>query len=150
MNNRYLAIAFPLLMASCEKEPYDPDRMVSETAEQFAEAYFNFDFEEALDHVDPASAKWISFAASNVTQSDIDLYNQLNADTEADVCAVDWMNDSTATVTVIVKNVVEKQRFGQPSHVVDEAEYQLTVIERSNKAFVRMEGLPRSEKRNHD
>ena len=61
-----------MMMTACEKEQYDPDRLVSEKAERFAEAYFNFDYQEAIEHVDSASVKWINFAASNVTQSDID------------------------------------------------------------------------------
>lgn len=151
MSKHFIGIAAALMMmTACEKEQYDPDRLVSEKAERFAEAYFNFDYQEAIEHVDSASVKWINFAASNVTQSDIDLYNQLEAPTKVEVSDVDWTDNATATVTVIVNNVVEKQAIGKPSLVVGEAEYRLTVVERDKQAFVRMACLPQSEKQNRD
>lgn len=148
-NHIYFLTAM-LMMAGCEEKPVSPDELARDKAKDFAEAYFNFDFKEAQEHVTPESAKWLAFAASNVTQREVDLYNQLEEKPTINVSNVDWTTDSTATVIVEVSKAVHKEVIGEESRIEDEAFYQLTVVEREDVYYVRMAGLPRSEKQSHD
>lgn len=135
------------LLNACSHADGDADAAVKERARQFAEAYFNYDFAGARRFVTPESEKWLRFAASNVTQEDVDLVNAVSPESvEMVATACQHEDDSTARVMVIVYNAVLKDSLGQPAHVAEEAEFTLTLVSRDGGYLVRMEGLPRNER----
>lgn len=144
-----LVFACLLLISACGQDTNDSDEKFSQQALAFGEAYFNYDYEDAAKLVTPESEKWLSFAASNITQEDIDL---INSHDRATVTVDDFTlnNDSTAMVTLIVKDFVQKDTLFRPASVTDEAEFQLEVVRREGKYFIKMEGLPQSERQNRD
>ena len=127
------------LLNACAPGAADPDADVKEQACKFAEAYFGYDFVKARLFVTPESEKWLRFAASNVTQEDVDL---LNATSEAvSVAATDCchQNDSTARVMVTVCNAVVKDSLERPARVAGEAEFALMLVRRGDEYRVKME-----------
>ena len=141
-----LLIAATLLTAACTERQTPPDTQAADRAKGFAEAYFNYDFKTALPMATPESLRWLQFAASNITQQDVDQLNAQQALATADITGLEWTDDTTATVTVAVGNYLQKDSIGRPMRLVDEAEFLLTVVERQGQYLVRMEGLPRSER----
>ena len=134
------------LLNACGHVGADADVAVKEQARQFAEAYFNYDFDKARRFVVPESEKWLRFAASNVTQEDVDLVNAAQKAASAEVTMCDHQNDSTVCVMVSVRHVVLKDTIGRPAYTADEAEFALTLVRRGADYQVRMEGLPRNER----
>lgn len=134
----------------CETDSSDIDKKVREVASAFAEAYFNYDFEEALKWVTDDSEKWLRFAATNISQEDVDSLNaQMKAATvEAD--EVSYIDDETLTVGITVKDFLLKDTVGKPGHIENEAKYNLTIVKQGRKFRVRMACLPQNERRSHD
>ena len=141
-----LLIAAAWLLNACDGAETEPDAGIKEQARKFAEAYFNYDFATASHLATPESEKWLRFAASNVTQEDIDVINGTPEAATAEVTKCCHLDDSTARVVVTVSGVVLKDSIGQPAHVASEAEFALTLVRRNDDYIVRMEGLPRNEK----
>ena len=148
---RYCAFAFVclFLFSACSQDQTDSEEKYSQQALAFAEAYFNYDYKEASKLVTPESRKWLSFAASNITQEDIDL---INAQDGATVTVSDftYYNDSTAMVTLDVENFVRKDTLFRSASVIEKDRFRLEVVRRDREYLVKMEGLPQSERQNRD
>ena len=145
MRKYVLFVAALCFLTACSHTETDSDATVKEQAEKFAEAYFNYDFGKAHRFATPESKKWLRFAASNVTQEDIDLINATS--NKISVVATDChhQDDSTTCVRVIVYNAVLKDDLGRPAHTATEAEFVLTLVNREGDYLVKMDGLPRNE-----
>ena len=137
-------------LTGCYDNEADPNAEIKECVIDFAEAYFNYEFMEARERVTPESEKWLRFAASNMTQEDIDMLNAKSVPATTAVNDITTVDDTTAIAVVEVKDFLQKDSIGKAGSIVDEATFALTVIKRNKKYFVRMEGLPRSERQNRD
>jgi len=134
----------------CETDSSDYDKEVREVAAAFAEAYFNYDFEEARKLVTDDSEKWLRFAATNISQEDVDLLNAQMKAATVEIGEVSYIDDNTLTVGITVEDFLLKDTLGKPGHIEDEAEYNLTVVKQGKKYLVRMACLPQNERRSHD
>ena len=150
MKNLVLLIFCTCFMAGCKEKEQDPYAIVKQQVSTFAEAYFNYEFETAREFVASESEKWLRFAASNVLQDDIDLLNARQAPATVSVESCERVNDSTVLATVKVNNFMKKDSIGQAGTIVDEALFKFLLVNREGKYYVRMEGLPRSERQSHD
>ena len=150
MKKSLLFILCCLAFSGCYEAETAPDAKVLVRAAEFADAYFNYNFEKARKMVTPESEKWLRFAASNVTQEDVDLLN--TQEESATVEAVDYerTNDSTLVVTVAVRNFLKKDSLGKEGVIADEATFFLTAVQHGGDFLIRMEGLPRSERQSRD
>jgi hypothetical protein len=119
-------------------------------ATAFSEAYFNYDFKRALELTTPESAKWISFAASNITQEDVDLLNTRDGGVVVDLDECQMVNDTTYEAVLTVDNYMAADSIGRPGEFRNGGEFRLKVVLRNNKWQVKMEGLPQNEKRSRD
>ena len=146
MRKSVLFIAVLWLLNACGFGVGAPDADVKEQAQEFAEAYFNYDFITACRFATSESEKWLRYAASNVTQEDVDLINANSERASAEVTACHRQNDSIAHVMVMVHHAMLKDSIGHPVYVADEIEFALTLVRRDGNYLVRMEGLPRNEK----
>ena len=148
---RVLLFAFTLLLCvSCDQAEKDPDAMVVERVAAFASAYFNYDFEKALKLVTPDSEKWLHYAASNVTQEDVDLLNAQETAATAEAEGYERLNDSTLVVTLTVRDFLTKDSLEGVGRIAEEAQFRMVAIRQGNSCLVRMEGLPRSERQSRD
>ena len=149
MNNTLYSILFAVMATACGGLSSPTDEQLCQQAADFAKAYFNYDYPRAAELAMPESARWLQFAASNLTQADLDV---INAAEEASVSIDDLtrINDSTVTVTIEVENILLKDTIGQPPHVVSEARYPLVLVSRDGRYLIKMEGLPQSERQSRD
>ena len=139
------------ILAACSTNYSDfEDDSAMQLAKDFANAYFNCNYQEALDYVTPESEKWLRFAASNITQEDIELLNAKEEGAEISTDDIMRINDTTAIVSLSVRNFLLKDSIGRPGHIEDEGTYQLAIIYHNKKCRIRMEGLPRNERQSHD
>lgn len=116
-------------------------------AERFAIAYFNYHFDEASLCCTPESRRWLSFAASNVYEADLDVLRGMASGAEVEVLSVDYGDaDSVAVASVVVRGAMVRDTIGRAGRVSAEESYRLGMVCRDGRWYVRMEGLPRSGK----
>lgn len=148
---RFVLFALGLLLCiGCEQSEKDLDAEVLERVAAFAEAYFNYDFEKALKMVTPDSEKWLRFAASNVTQEDVDLLNAQEGVATVDAEGYERLNDSTLAVRLTVRDFLTKDSLGAAGRIEAEGQFRFVAIRQDKSFLVRMEGLPRSERQSRD
>ena len=138
MRKFVLFIAALWLLNACGLNATDPDADVKEQACKFAEAYFNYDFVKARRFVTPESEKWLRFAASIVTQEDVDLINATSETVSVSVTDCYHQNDSTARVTMTVYNAVVKDSLERPARMASETEVALMLVRRGDEYRVKM------------
>ena len=144
-------IVTTLLLAACLEELSNFEEQARQQARRFAEAYFNYDLKRAMELATPESGKWLRFAASSVTQEDLDVINSQEEAASAVVDGISYVNDSMVIATVSVGHFFKKDSIGSLPHLVDgEERFPLTIVRREGKCYVRMEGLPRSERQSRD
>ena len=149
--NTLFITAALLLATACQEMRQTEDEAANSQALAFAQAYFNLDFERAARLATPESRKWLSFAASNLEQRDLDLWNAQAEPAVAEIGGTtEWVDDTTRTVAITVKDFLQLDTIGQEANMVDEAAFRLTTVKREGKWLVRMASLPRSERRSRD
>ena len=149
---KYSALLLTCLLGfvACNETPSTKDKKVENCARAFAEAYFNYDFLAAKELVTPESEKWLRFAASSITEEDVAQLNSMEQGAQAEVQDITLVDDSTSIAVVEVKEFLQKDSIGKAATIVDNAQFELVVLKREKKYYVRMEGLPRSERQSRD
>lgn len=143
----HFAALLPLLFAACNSILYTEEDRMRNNINNFASAYFNWQYKEALPFCTPESERWLRFAASNVTQEDVDL---LRAQQEGASHKIDSINydkgDTTATAYITVKNFLQADSIDTPAHMVKRARICIPLVLRNKKWLVKMEVPLQSEK----
>ena len=151
MKNLALFIILPLaILTACEGHEKSQEELVSECATGFAEAYFNYDFQQAERFVTPESSRWLKFAASNIGEADVEQLNNHGEAATVELTDHENTSDTTIVVTVEVDNYLQFDSIGGRGTLADDGEYRLTLVNRNGNWLIRMEGLPRSEKHSRD
>lgn len=147
----FLSAAVLLAFYACDFLDKEGGDMADETATQWAEAFFNYQYDRAARFVTPESRKWISFAASNISEQDVEILRQ--QENMANIILLDCVqtNESTWTATIEVNHFLVRDSLDKAGHLVDtDTEFQVDIVERDKRMFVRMEGLPQSGMRSRD
>ena len=140
-----LILIIAVMLISCKNS----QTAAEQSALQWGEAYFNYNFFEAAKHATPESERWLRFAASNVTQQDLDA---LSSNGRAEVILDGYYAgaDSTGIAYLRVNNWLCMDSIGSAGSRIGSCEFQVLLIKREGRWLVRMEGLPQSEKQNRD
>ena len=137
------------MLTACDMgQPDDDDAL--QAAVSWADAYFNCDYHEAADLTTPESYKWLSFAASNTTDQELEVLREGGG---AQTSASDYFsaaNDTLRIVKLFVSSYLAPVAIGETPYLEEEGVFQVTVVLRDNKWKVRMEGLPRNERQSPD
>lgn len=144
-----LSILLPL-MASCQLHDDKSPEAVDKSLNAWAEAYFTFNYEDALDYMTPESEKWIHFAATNITEKDIDFIKGQNNVVKIEIIDRQISADTTCISQIRVSGFVQLGFVGQENKVVNQAEFQIPLVRRDGKWLVRMEGQLQSGKQSRD
>lgn len=139
-----------LLLLSCDETRGEGREASERVATKWAEAYFNYDFERAAKYVTPESRKWLAFAASNVYQADIDVLRAQEQGARVSMDGYEATSDSSCVVCLEVDNFLLRDSIGKAGHIVSGCRFNITLVRREGRLMVRMEDLPRSEKRSRD
>ena len=146
----YLLSIMLLLLNGCQLHDANGSGAVDKSLQEWAEAYFTFKYEDALEYMTPESEKWIRFAATNITEKDIDFINGQNNVVKVDILDCQISADTTCISRIRVSDFVQLGFVGQESKVVDQAEFQIPLVQRDGKWLVRMEGQLQSGRQSRD
>lgn len=148
---KYLLTFLSFLLVGCQLFNEGTPDAAENTVASWANAYFNYDYEEALKYMTPESEKWIRFTASNITEKDVDFISQQNNKATADVQSRQIAEgDTIGTVNIRVSNYVQLGAIGKENEVINEGIFSVQVVKRSGKWQVRMEAPLRNEKQSRD
>ena len=140
-----------LLFTSCERTSSPSSSGAEEVVEQFCQSYFNLHYVDALSYCTEESKKWISLAASNIHESDIETFNQSGDALTVRVTDLQAAaTDSVGSATVRVCHYLDVDRIDAAAEMVEEGYFHIDLVKRSGSWRVRMAGLPRSEKQSRD
>ena len=136
-------ICFTMLpfVASCNHE--GSEKQLKETADLFSTNYFNWHFKEALPYVTDDSYRWLSYAASQVHQADIDILRNMNEGASHEIGDIEFVNDTTAYVLVNVNNFLSIDTIGTEGHIVNEATFRFKAVCKNNIWKIKLNSLPR-------
>jgi hypothetical protein len=146
----YLLSIMLFLLAGCQLHDDNSPNAVDKPLNAWAEAYFTFNYEDALEYMTPESEKWIRFAATNITEKDIDFIKGQNNVVKIEILDRQITADTTCVSRIRVSDFVQLRFVGQDSKVVDKAEFQIPLVKRDGKWLVRMEGQLQSGKQSRD
>ena len=138
------------LLAGCQLHDDNSPNAVDKPLNAWAEAYFTFNYEDALEYMTPESEKWIRFAATNITEKDIDFIKGQNNVVKIEILDRQITADTTCVSRIRVSDFVQLGFVGQDSKVVDKSEFQIPLVNRDGKWLVRMEGPLQSGKQSRD
>ena len=114
-----------------------------EAIQHFADAYFNYQLDDALSLVTEDSRQWIEFLASNIDSADVRLLREMS---EGATCEIEEIrngdNDSVVIASIIVRNALLKDSIGSQTHVVDERKTVIAFVQRGEQWFARLSCLP--------
>jgi len=141
MKGKYL-LFFTLsafVIACSEQHQYDE---MNDCAVQFADSYFNYKFAEALKQCSSESEKWVRFAASNVSDDDINILNAREKPAEAEAVESRFVNDTIGTVSLKVHNYLSSDSIGVRGKIVSTAYFQLDMKKTEGRWRVVLSSLP--------
>lgn len=143
-----LVLGLTSVLAGCGLTS-DDQQEATQTAQEWAQAYFNYNLMEAADLSTAESKKWLQLLASNTTDDDLRLLGSNGATITVEGIASS-VADTLHIVKVRVENYVKAGAIGEPSSVQEEGLFFLKVVKRNRGWYVRMEGLPQNEKQSRD
>ena len=139
------------LMVSCQLYDENGTHDAKKALTSWANAYFNFDYEKAMQYMTPESERWIRFAASNITEQDIDFIKSHNPQTQVQVLNSQLAeSDTICKANIRVSNFIQLGFSTQDNQIIEHTDFQCQVVKRNGDWLVRMEGLPQSGRQNHD
>ncbi len=135
------------LLTGCE---WTSDGAIERTARDWAEAYFNYDFIKARKYTTAESCQWLNYAASNMTEGDISLWNEQDTPVEVSVTDVLEGNDTMAIAIVDISYWLAMDSIGQGGNIKRNGRFTLNMVKRNGRWLVKMAGLPQSERQSRD
>lgn len=145
-----LILTVTVALTACSESLSSHLDKAGRTATEFTEAYFNFNFAKARELTTPETAKWIIFAASNVTEEDIEVLNTRSEGTIVTLTDCEELNDTTCEAVLAVDNFMTIDSIGRHGELRDGGVFRLKVVLRDGRWLIKMAGLPQNETHNRD
>ncbi len=140
-----------VLIGLCACTDHKNEDQLRDTANAFAQTYFNWQFNDALTHCTPSSQRWISYAASQVKQDDVDKLRSAEQGASSEIKEINYQEgDSVASVVMKVENFLSMDSIGTVGHFVKSATYTLQLVQKGKRWKVRLTELPRPDSPLHD
>lgn len=134
-------------VTSCKED--NEEEKIENGACRFAEYFFNCLYKDAMKLCTPESSKWLSYAASNISQDDIDILNSQKDDATCESTDVIMPDDTTAVVTMKVKNFLMMDSIGVPSKIKESALYTIVMRKRDGRWKAHLDSMPQEVKDIH-
>ena len=150
MKKSALFLTAAIVLTACSDSLSSQQTKAGRAATAFAEAYFNYDLQKAIELTTPESAKWISFVASNITQEDVNVLNTRTEGVLVTLTDCEVLSDTTCEALLAVDNFMSADSICRPGEFRDGGVFRLKVVLRDDSWKVKMEGLPQNETRSHD
>ena len=150
MRRFFLLLTAAAVLTSCSDNMSSQQEKAGRAATAFAEAYFNYDFTRAVELTTPETSKWIRFAASSISQENVDMLNTRSEGAVVTLSDCQVLNDTICEVLLEVDNYLAADSIGHSGVFRHNGEYLLTVVLRNGQWQVRMAGLLRNGKHSRD
>ena len=146
-----LTIVGCVLIGFCACKDHKNEEQLRDTASSFAQTYFNWQFNDALAHCTPSSQRWISYAASQVKQDDVDKLRNAEQGASSEIKEINYQEgDSVASVVMKVENFLSMDSIGTVGHFVESATYTLPLVQLNKRWKVKLTELLRPDSPRHD
>lgn len=127
------------------------EEQLRDTASAFAQTYFNWQFNDALAHCTPSSQRWISYAASQVKQDDVDKLRSAEQGARSEIKKIHYEEgDSVASAVMKIENFLSMDSLDTVGHFVESATYTFQLVRQAKRWKVRLTELPRPASPHHD
>lgn len=136
-----------LLLLFCSCSHSDDVSPWEQAVESFSVAYFNWDYPKAATYATDSSQPWLRYAASQVTQEDVELLNTKAEQATVEVMPdVEMVNDSCVVAMVLVRDFLEMDSIDRQPVLRSEATFRLETVRNNGRWAVHLTSLPRSER----
>lgn len=134
-----------LLFCSCSHS--DDVSPWEQAVESFSVAYFNWDYPKAASYATDGSQPWLRYAASQVTQEDVELLNTKAEQATVEVMPdAEMVSDSCVVAMVMVRDFLEMDSIDRKPVLREEATFRFEVVLENGRWGVHLTSLPRSER----
>ena len=150
MNKLYTLIYSVLIFTCLSCQQQTPQTQIEQTAIDFCEAFYNFNYPGAKTWSTPSSLSYLSFLASNVPQTHLD---QLKARGAAKVSVISSeidANSEKATVVYQIKNTFVINPVEGKIEYMSSLQDTLQLVRENNKWLVRKDIPQQNGKQSHD
>lgn len=137
-----LFCAFSFIVFSCYSCTTKDEEAVETDVKSFVCSYFNFRYADALKRCTPESEKWIRFQASNITQNDLDVFNNQTDTASCEIDNIKMSDDTTAVAYVNVKNFLSADSIGRPGVMCGNAQFVFGMRKRNDRWLVNLNSVP--------
>ncbi|UEA62658.1 hypothetical protein LK429_11510 [Hoylesella buccalis] len=146
-----LTIVGYMLIGLCACTDHKNEEQLRDTANAFAQTYFNWQFNDALTYCTPSSKRWMIYVASQVKQDDVDKLRSAEQGAKSEIKKIHYEEgDSVASVVMKVENFLPMDSIGTVGHFVESATYTLQLVQLNKQWKVRLTELPRPDSPRHD
>lgn len=149
MNMKQFLLLLPFLLSGCQLADRE-SMQVKQVAEDWAEAYFHFEYQQAARYTTAEGYRWLQFAASNINEADINVINQYINDITTSVSDVYVGNDTMAVAAVHVNHWFSPDSIGYAGSMKSDGTFDVELVKRNGEWKVRMACLPQSEMQSRD
>ena len=140
----FAAVLLPLFCSCSQSDDVSP---WEQAVESFSVAYFNWDYPKAASYATDGSLPWLRYAASQVTQEDVELLNAKAEQATVEVMPdVEMVSDSCVVAMVLVRNFLEMDSIDRQPVLREEATFRLETVMKNDRWAVHLTSLPRSER----
>lgn len=127
------------------------EEQLRDTANAFAQTYFNWQFNDALTYCTPSSKRWMIYVASQVKQDDVDKLRSAEQGARSEIKKIHYEEgDSVASVVMKVENLLSMDSLDAVGHFVKSATYTLQFVQLNKRWKVKLTKLPRPDSPHHD
>lgn len=138
-----VAMSFLTSFSACNNHKGDE---LTAAVDSFATSYFNWHFPSAASFATRASRQWLSYAASQVRQEDIDSLRTMK--TGATVAIVELSESDTGAIAVVaVKNHLALDSIGGTPRISAEDKFELKLVTEDSQWKVDLKELPKPVKK---
>lgn len=137
-----LLLLTALSTTSCGHKTTSEKELITTTADSFATAFYNFNYKKALVLCDSDSKNNVYFIAGSLGKKDLEIIRQATKKATISISDVSFNDeDSTATVSLTVKDFFKKDSVGVPGHFIEKATYILPLRKDNGRWLVRFRDM---------
>ena len=150
MNKLYTLIYSVLIFTCLSCQQQTPQTQIEQTAIDFCEAFYNFNYPGAKTWSTPSSLSYLSFLASNVRQTHLDLLKTRGAAKVSVISSEIDANSEKATVVYQIKNTFVINPVEGKIEYMSSLQDTLQFVRENNKWLVRKDIPQQNGKQSHD
>ena len=150
MNKLYTLIYSVLIFTCLSCQQQTPQTQIEQTAIDFCEAFYNLNYPAAKAWSTPSSLSYLSFLASNVRQTHLDLLKTRGAAKVSVISSEITPDSEMATVICQIKNAFIINPINGKAERFSSLQDTLQLIKEGNKWLVRKDIPLQNGKQNHD